>query len=136
MTATAAASVPQHMTALEHANANRYARSDLRAEIANTRAEHGETAHHRSRDRLAQMLDAPPACVRNTRLDQVLGWAHRSGPHAARRYANAVVDVLYPDSAKVDGAWLATQLLLKPVGRLTARERCALGVVLRDRRPS
>lgn len=133
MTATVA--VPQHMSALEQANACRCARGHLRAEIADAGADQSNDAarSRASRESLAQMLNDPPACARNTRVENVLGWAHRSGPQVARRQATAAIALLYPD---VDGAWLVTQLLLKPVGRLTARERVALGVVLRDRRLS
>jgi hypothetical protein len=129
---TAAAAVPQHMTALEQANSTRLQRARLRSVISDAGAEDGGRANSRaSRELLARMLEDPPACVRSARLETVLGWAHRSGPQTAGRCATDVIALLYPGDGRIDSPWLRTQLLIKPIGRLTVRERLAITVVLR-----
>ncbi len=129
---TAPAALPQHVIALQRANHTRHGRAELRTYIAAGDVDGTDELRSTvSRGRLADVLDDPPRCVSSAIVEHALQWIHRTGPQLARRHADAALEQLYPNAERIDSGWLTTQLLTKRVGRLTARERLALSIVLR-----
>lgn len=104
---------PQHMTALALANATRKARSQLRHQV------HGTKDFASSCHELAAILsEGAPACMRNMRVEEALGWVWLHG-RKPRRFVNEVLDQVGCSE------W-------RPVGELTLRQRTVLVNVLRS----